>query len=413
MNSARRNTRQALDQLLSRNPIPSSAQMQSRLDDMWERLRSEIETTSTEHVSISVSIRPYWVFGKAPWVAAGIVAAILVSALVWRYGPPFSAAFKTSNADEPSLSKSSSQQGAETLQITVPADAFEVASVKLVPPSSEAFRMAGMGETMQSTWIGCPGGYAYTTRLDPGRLTIPGASLLSLVLLAYGRDCTLVDGGPAWARSGEYYEIQAVLPKDTPRETLGALLKGDAPQLQSMLQALLADRFRLVLKRELREMPVYALTVARPGKMKLSPEENLTPPASFPAIPGMPAPTVGRGGLLRLPGLLFGHAVSMSDLAKELRLHAGRIVVDKTGLSNVFDVDLKFAPNNAPSTTATPSVSPQSIPPLPGAQSPSTPTLQGSSLEDALEEQLGLKLEAARMPLEVLVIERVERPSEN
>ena len=296
------------------------------------------------------------------------------------------------------------------MQITIPGEAFEVASVKLVSPSSQAFKMASMGENMQSTWIGCPGGYAYTTQVAPGRLTIPGASVLSLVMLAYGRDCTLVDGGPAWARSGEYYEIQAVLPRGTPNETMGALLKGDAPRLQGMLQTLLADRFRLVLKRELREMPVYVLTVASSGKMKLSPEETRPIPEDF-LLPGMQAPPVGRGGLLRLRGLLFGHAVSTSDLAKELRLHAGRIVVDKTGLSDVFDVDLKFAPNTAPPTTATPPVLPQSIPPVPGA--PTQSTLQGASLQDALEEQLGLKLEAARMPLEVLVIESVERPSAN
>jgi len=400
-----------LDPLLTRNPIPSTAEMQSRLDSMWERLRSEIENTTTEHVSISVSIRPWWVFGKAPEIVAGIaLAAILVSALVWRYGPPFSTAFKTSNADD-ILSKASSQRGAETLQIAGPADAFELASIKLVPPSSEAFKLAVMGETMQSIWIGCPGGYAYTTRLDPGRLTIPGASVLSLILLAYGRDCSLVDGGPAWARSGEYYEIQALLPRDTPRETIGALLKGDAPRLQGMLQTLLADRFHLVLRRELRETPVYALTVARPGKLKLSPEEELPPPASFPPIPGMPAPSVGRGQLIRLRGLLFGHAVSMSDLAKELRLHAGRIVVDKTGRSDIFDFDLKFNPG--PSVTAAPPALPPPLPPVPGTQPPSTPTLPGPSLEDALEEQLGLKLEATRMPIEVLVIESVERPSAN
>jgi len=179
-----------LDPLLTRNPIPSTAEMQSRLDSMWERLRSEIENTTTEHVSISVSIRPWWVFGKAPGIVAGIaLAAILVSALVWRYGPPFSTAFKTSNADD-IFSKASSQRGVETLQIAGPAEAFELASIKLVPPSSEAFKLAVMGENMQSIWIGCPGGYAYTTRLDPGRLTIPGASVLSLILLAYGRDCS-------------------------------------------------------------------------------------------------------------------------------------------------------------------------------------------------------------------------------
>jgi uncharacterized protein (TIGR03435 family) len=405
-----------LDQLLTRNPIPTTSEMQSRLDKMWAHLQSEIESTATEHVSISVSIRPYWVFGKAPWVLAGIVlTAILVSALAWRYGPPFSASFKTSNADEQSLAKSSSQPGAETLQITAPGDAFEVASVKLLPPSSQAFQLASMGETSQSMLIGCPGGYPIGRRLDPGRLTIDGATLLSLVMFAYGRDCTLVEGGPAWARSGEYYEIQALLPKGTPSETLLAFAKGDAPRLQRMLQTLLADRFHLVLKREMREMPVYALTVANPGKLKLSPEETLPIPANF--LPGiaMPVlPKLGRGQMMSAPGVhLLGHAVSISDLARNLRQFAGRIVVDKSGRNDVFDVDLTFAPNTAASTTATPPVPPPSIPPLPGAPSPSTPTLQGASLQDALEEQLGLKLEATRMPLEVLVIESVERPAPN
>jgi uncharacterized protein (TIGR03435 family) len=398
-----------LDQLLTRNPIPSTAEMQSRLDSMWERLQSEIENTAAEHVSVSVSIRPYWVFGKAPWVAAGVVlAAILVSALVWRNGPPFSTAFKTSNAGKHTLGKSSSQRGAETLQITVP-DAFEVASVKLVPPSSEAFKLASMGEGSQLAWIGCPGGYPVGGQVGPGRLRIAADSVLSLIMLAYGRDCTLVDGGPAWARSGEYYEIQALLPKGTPEETLGDLRRGNAPRLQGMLQTLLADRFQLVLKREMREMPVYALTVANPGKMKLSPEETLPLPANF-LLPGMAATlqSLRRGAFISAPGAhVLGHAVSMPDLAKFLRQFAGRIVVDKSGRSDVFDVDLKFAPNTALSTTANPPAPPQSIPPLPGEAS------QGASLQDALEETLGIKMEAVRMPLEVLVIENVERPSAN
>jgi uncharacterized protein (TIGR03435 family) len=404
-----------MDQLLTRNPIPSIEQMQSRLDDIWERLRSEIENTATEHVSISVSIRPYWAFRKASWVVAGVVlAAILVSTLVWRHGPPFSTAFKTSKAGEHSSFKSSIQQGAETLQITGPEDAFELASIKLLQPSSEAFKMASIGETSQSMLIGCPGGYPIGRQLDPGRLTIAGTTVLSLVMLAYGRDCTLVEGGPAWARVGEYYEIQALLPKGTPSETLLALVKGDAPRLQRMLQTLLADRFRLVLKRELREIPVYVLAVASPGKMKLSPEETLPFPADF-LPPGitMPGLTVGRGQIMSAPGVrLWGHAVSVSDLARSLRQFAGRIVVDKSGQTDVFDVDLKFAPTGF-FANAAPPAPPQSIPPVPGAPPPSTPTLQGASLEDALEEQLGLKLEAARMPLEVLVIESVERPSAN
>jgi uncharacterized protein (TIGR03435 family) len=394
--------------------------MQSRLDNMWERLRSEIENTATEHVSVSVSIRPHWVFGKAPWVAAGIVlAAILVSALIWRHGP-LSTAFETSNTDEYSLSKSSSQQGAETLQITIPDEAFELASVKLVSPSSEAFQMASMGETSRLRTTGCPGGFS-GARLDPGRLTIPSVTVLSIVMLAYGLDCRLVDGGPAWARSGEYYEIQALLPAGTPMYTQADLLKGNAPRVQRMLQNLLAKRFHLVLKREVREMAVYALTVASPGKMKLSPEETLPLPASFLgwqtaislSMPGTPLPPAGRGQLMSIPGAIFGHAVSMPDLVGELRRLSGRIVVDKTGRSDVFDVDLKFARNTAPAAIATAPGTPQPIPPVPGAPSPSAPALQGAAFQDALEEQLGLRLEAARMSLEVLVIESVERPSAN
>jgi uncharacterized protein (TIGR03435 family) len=389
--------------------------MQSRLETIWERVRYEVENTATERVSISVSIHPSWVFTKTAWVVVGIVlAAVLVSVLILRDGPPFSFAGKAADENPSSLSKASTEETGRALPLTASQDVFEVATVKLVPQSSEAFNLASMGETAQSVMMGCPGGYAYTTQLSPGRLTIPGASVLTLVMLAYGRDCTLVDGGPAWARSGEYYEIQALLPEGTPRETIAELLRGSAPRLQRMLQNILADRFRLVLKRELREVPVYALTLASPGKMQLSPEERLPPPAGFPAIPGMPAPTLGRGQAMSMPGVqLFGHALSMSDLARELRRFAGRIVVDKTGLSDVFDVHLKFASNTGLPAIATLPALPQSIPPPPGAPPQSTPMLQEASLEDALQDQLGLKMESAKVPLEILVIERVERPSEN
>jgi len=355
---------------------------------------------------------------RLPMLAFAVASVILVSVLVWRNGPPFSTASKTSNTEGHSFSKSSSQQGAETLQITVPGDAFDLASVKLVSPSSEAGQLASMGETARLRATGCPGGFLVNPRLDPGRLTIPSATVLSLVVVAYGLDCRLVDGGPTWARAGEYYEIQALLPAGTPAYTQADLLKSNAPQLQRMLQNLLAERFHLALKREMREMQIYAVTVTNPGKMKLSPEETLPLPDSFRGwqtgsslSSGATLPPAGRGQLLSVPGALFGHAVSMSDLVMELRRLAGRFVVDRTGRSDLFDVDLKFARNTAPSPAAT--VSSQSIPPVPGESAPATPTLQGASFQDALEEQLGLKLEAARIPLEVLVIERVERPSTN
>jgi uncharacterized protein (TIGR03435 family) len=101
----------------------------------------------------------------------------------------------------------------------------------------------------------------------------------------------------------------------------------------------------------------------------------------------------------------------MSDLTTYLRPHAGRIVVDKTGVKDVFDADLKFVPEVAPRLpTNLPMPQPpnppnQPIPPVPASPTP--------SLKSEIQEKLGLKLEATRMSVEVLVIQSVERPSEN
>jgi uncharacterized protein (TIGR03435 family) len=105
----------------------------------------------------------------------------------------------------------------------------------------------------------------------------------------------------------------------------------------------------------------------------------------------------------------------MADLARNLRQDAGRLVIDKTGLNEVFDIDLKFLRETVFSSLPTGGAPPPL--PLPGTTSPTTPPTGtvGSAppLRNALEEQLGLKLEPAKMPIEVLVIERVEKPSEN
>jgi len=380
--------------------VPSQAEVEPVLDRVWERL----EWSADEFVNARESATPVRPF-RFEWAAAIVLVAVFVSVLVWRHGPPFSDAVKTGRLDEHSMVKSSRRQAAETLQLAVPQDVFELVSVKLLSPSSDLVKTANQFQPLQLAMTGCTDGYVGTGRLDPGRLTIPIITVYSLVMIAYGQDCTLVEGGPSWVRAGgDYYEIQALLPTGTPSYRAEDLLKGKAPRLQKMLQNLLADRFRLVVKHEFREMSVYALTVATRGKMKLSPDETRPPPASFPVFPGTPTPQVSRGQTLQLvqPSgevQLSGHALSIADLAKELRSHAGRIVVDKTGLSEVFDVDLTFLRE----TALSPPPSTQSIPPLPGA----------TSLRSALEEQLGLKLESVKMPIEVLIIESVARPTEN
>ena len=259
----------------------------------------------------------------------------------------------------------------------------------------------------------CSAGNRGSVRVDPGRVIFPAVSVVTLVIVAYGQDCTLVEGGPAWARSGEYYEINALVPQGTPSYTVQALRKGEAPILQGMLQNLLANRFRLVLRRELRDMPVYALTVATPGKMKVSPDETVQS--------SIPFGTAGldRGRSMQAMGvsrdLVFfaqfsAHAISMSDLTTYLRQHAGRIVVDKTGVNDVFDAELKFVPEVTPRLPNVPIPQP---PNPPNEPIPPVPTAPTPSLKSELQEKLGLKLESTRMPVEVLVIQSVERPSEN
>ena len=383
--------------------VPAQRDVEPVLDRVWERL----EWRADEFGSARATAPPAQSFRFA-WAVGMALVAIVVSGVVWRQGPPFSVALKTANED--SLARLSTQQAGEILPVTVPSDAFEVASVKVLSPSSDAFKKAQTGEEFNAAFMGCSGFYSASPRIDPGRMTIPVVSIVGLIVSAYGQDCKLIEGGPAWARSNEYYEINAILPAGTPSYTAQDLSKGNAPAIQRMLQNLLADRFGLVLKREFREMPVYALTVAKPGKMKLSTDEVPPSPASFPSMPGMPALQMRRGQLINFVGLLTGevqmagHAISMSDLAKSLRQYAARRVVDKTGLNELFDVELKFAsevPMSMPPGFTPPPPTPQPIPPVPVA-----------SLRSAIEE-LGLKLEPTRLPVEVLIIERVERPSEN
>jgi uncharacterized protein (TIGR03435 family) len=358
----------------------------------------------------AVPSRPF----RLAWAGVAM-AALLASVLLWHQGPPFSAVFRSASDHS---SRLSSEQAGEILPVTVPQDAFDLASVKLLSPSSEAAKNARAVEAYGAALMGCSGGTVPTARIDPGRLTISASSIAGLIVTAYGQDCTVVEGGPAWSRSGEYYEINALLPGGTPSYTVQDLYNGKAPALQRMLQNLLANRFRLVITRQFREMPVYALTVAKPGKMKLSPEEVLPAPASFPTF-GRTAVLLSRGQFVNAWAAsmtsgpteqtevqMAAHAISMSDLAKNLRQHSALRVVDKTGLNDLFDVELKFASEVTvprPQGFTPPARTSQTVPPVP---------VPLPSLRTALGE-LGLKLEPTRLPVEVLIVQSVERPAEN
>jgi uncharacterized protein (TIGR03435 family) len=177
-----------------------------------------------------------------------------------------------------------------------------------------------------------------------------------------------------------------------------------ADERRLMMQALLADRFRLVARREKRELTVLALMLNRnDGKLgpNLTESKGCIQPGNTAAQAETPAgtqqPTCGpkTGGAGRL--LLVG--VPMQQFTSLLALVLGRTVVDKTGLNGRYDIDLNYAPE-------------RQLPP--GVEIPGTPAdPNGASIFTAMREQLGLKLEQQRDQEEVLVIDHIERPSEN
>jgi uncharacterized protein (TIGR03435 family) len=208
----------------------------------------------------------------------------------------------------------------------------------------------------------------------------------SLIALAYGdRDLAPIPS-PAvadWVRS-ESFDIEATIPVGTPLYTLPQVIDGRAPVIQKMLQALLTDRFQLALGGETREMPVYNLVVTGAGKLTtadrwMEPHELTVP--SFHAA-----------------------EISMKGFTRVLQELVRRPVVDKTNLTGFFDIFLEFRPlfparheeSNTPTDPLEPSV-----------------LIQFDELQWQLQEQLGLKLESGRAPVEVLVIDHAERPTPN
>jgi len=156
---------------------------------------------------------------------------------------------------------------------------------------------------------------------------------------------------------------------------------------QPMLQALLADRFKLAFHKEVRAMPAYDLIVSKNGHklQRVEPGECLPPPA-------------GMCGTFRAStSQIIGDRVSMEAFATRLTRSMGRTVVDKTKVEGVFNLLLQWTPD-----------------PQPGVQVDAPPPDGGGpTIFTALQEQLGLRLEATKNPVEVYVIDRVERPSEN
>jgi len=254
-----------------------------------------------------------------------------------------------------------------------PGLAFEVASIKPSDPNANRVSLGFM-----------PG----------GGLNVIGGNLRMLISFAYdipcGKNCNgRILGGPAWIDSATFDIIAKAPPSASPPVTdltqvSAAQRKVINDQVRARLRALLADRFQLAVRRETREMPVYELVVVKSGS-KLKPSSRTD---------GNSTSSGGRGQLIC-------ENVTIPHFLVNLTGAAGRPVIDRTGLTGRYDFTLEYAPESLGGGGKGP-----------GDSSPPA-DISGPSIFTALQEQLGLKLETARGPVEVIVIERAEKPTEN
>ena len=232
-----------------------------------------------------------------------------------------------------------------------------------------------------------------------GALRMTGTTLKMLLAFAYDVREFQIFGGPGWI-STDRYDIMAKTGdapvSDTPddlRKMTDEQRRTVGEQMRERLRALLAERFRLTIHRENKEQSVYALVVAKNGsKLQVS---------------QMKVGDEGRGRMRMGRGQLSGQGVPLDMLTGTLSNQLGRPVIDRTGLKGNFDFKLEWTPDPGQSA------GPPGDGPRPGADAPPPPDPNGPSVFTALQEQLGLRLESQKGPVEMLVIDRVEKPSEN
>lgn len=223
-----------------------------------------------------------------------------------------------------------------------------------------------------------------------GRLSISNLAVLRLIVNAYNLGQTsYVEGGPAWMRS-ERWDIEAAPAEHAPFSI------AEARQFQQeLMKAILRDRFHLIAHEETRQVPIFVLTVDKKAKIQRSADQgpidlNAARPADG---------SLSRGGtrtnVRNKAGSMTARAIDMGRLAGILAGQIGRPVEDHTGLTGLYDIDLKWTQESLQAGAETPATSDE------------------GSLFTAIKEQLGLKLSTGTGPTKVVVVDSVELPGEN
>lgn len=275
---------------------------------------------------------------------------------------------------------------------------FEVVSIKLRAQTGGGAVNAVAGERTANPAGAissgpCGGGFI---QLSPRRFAVDNITVYKLIALAFGINCRasaeigLLQGGPAWLRS-DTYDVQAVIPDGTPSYAVHQLNEGRAPELQTMLQGMLADDFNLSMHKDVKIGPVYNLVIAKPGQVKLSDDQNDTPVGAEQAS-GVDANASSRTFSLRLDPLagtanIVAKRAPLSLLIDVFQGLDGRFVIDKTGFNSLIDI--------------------------PGQSLDIGPfTMGGASVWPEILRLLGMKLERAQAPIEVLTIDEISKPTE-
>jgi uncharacterized protein (TIGR03435 family) len=268
------------------------------------------------------------------------------------------------------------------LTLTIPALHSQVSE-----PSSVSFDVVSIKRNTSAI--------ASRARLEPGRFSAVGVPIFQVVRQAYGLLDMQVGPVPDWVRS-EGYDVLATAPEGV----------NVARDLRPLLQSLLKARLQFAGHFERRELPVYELTVARsdrrlgPGLRKSAADCTANPPALPPPDQRDPDnPPCAQFGSI---GRRTMRGFPLSVFAQMISGEAGQVVYDKTDLIGTWNVDLEYTPDQLPLLPA------GGLPPGVTLPSPDAP-----NLFTALQEQLGLKLVAARGAVDVLIVDRIERPTDN
>jgi uncharacterized protein (TIGR03435 family) len=265
------------------------------------------------------------------------------------------------------------------IQSESPADQQTPAAATVAPPPFEVATIKATKADAENSML----------MFTADGITVTGFQLDKLIREGFNTEDDHLIGEPAWVKSSRFDIEARVAPEDAPK------LKGmKFPERKKMLVQLLVDRFGLKYHRETREVPVYEMVVAK-GGVKMQPAKEQDPANA--------RHMMMFGGA----GDIESQAMKMDALSHTLSGQLGRTVVDKTGLTGEYDFTLKWTPDEPAPSMAGQGDAPSAANPDAG----NNPT--GPSLFTALEEQLGLKLESAKGPEEVIVIDHIEQPSAN